>query len=806
MSKTIKLLLGLLFVFITILIASGVIVYFILKSYDPVYEGEIKLNGIKSEVKIYRDSNAVAYIKTENFLDAIFALGFVHAQERMFQMDVARRAGEGKLSEIFGNKTVPFDKMFKTIGLYPSVCEDYSRLNDITKKILDSYSKGVNNYIKSTDGKYSIEFDILGYQPYLWKPEHCLLVAKLMAWELNLSWWTDIAFAHLVQKFGAERVAAIIPGFNENAPTIIPHYDKGVAQISLDLINTDIKFRKFFGIEGTHIGSNNWIVNGKKSASGLPIIANDPHLAFSLQGKWFVASIQSDSLNVDGFTIPGLPGVVIGKNQNIAWAMTNVMTDDADFYIEKLDSSGTQYFLNSSWHELNTRKDTIAVKDSSAVVLEIKTTHRGPIISGTHSYNEMFPDSIQQTASLSMRWTALDFSDEFYAIYLLNTAANWNQFINALKYFTVPGQNFVYGDRKGNIGYVCAAKIPLRNTNSPTMVYDGTNDLHDWKGFVPYEQMPKLFNPSENFIASANNKTIKSFPYHISNIWEPSSRIERIVDLLNSKEKHSIDDCKIYQMDIISKHAQKIVPYILSAFTDARISDKNLSLALNLITKWDFSMTKESQIPSIYLTFFQKFLENIFLDEMGESSFNEYVFVANVPYRITEQLLGQNNSDWFDNINTPGIETRDDIIRKSFIDALEFLENKLGDDITYWQWSNLHTITFEHPFSGVSKALDKIVNAGPFEIGGDGTTLFNSEYSFTEPFGTKLGPSMRFIYDFANPDEFYYVLPTGQSGHILNDNYKNMIELWLEGKYYKLSTKHNSNTNKLKLLLLIPKD
>ncbi|PKL82268.1 MAG: penicillin acylase family protein, partial [Ignavibacteriae bacterium HGW-Ignavibacteriae-3] len=643
---------------------------------------------------------------------------------------------------------------------------------------------------------------------------------KLMGWELNISWWTDLTFSQLVQKFGAEKAKQLLPDFPENSPTIISSDIKGFASIRNDLMKVDQHFRELTGFVGTHIGSNNWVVNGKISESGKPIIANDPHLAYTAPGRWFFAIIRSNDWNAEGFTIPGLPAIVIGKNKNIAWAMTNVMADDADFYVEKIDSTGTNYFLNGSWRKLAVEKDTIHIKNSEPFIYNIKKTHRGPVITDIHPFNTLYPNTGIKTAQMSMRWTGNEFSDEMFSAMSINKSRNWDDFKNSVKYFTIPGQNFVYADDTGNIGYICAARLPIRAGNSPTLIYDGTTDANDWKGFVPYEEMPKVLNPPQNFIASANNKTIQNFKYHISNIWEPSSRIERITELLRSKPFQGVNDFKKYQNDFISPYAKKITGYMLASFDSVKVNDQNLSLALELFKNWDFEMSRRSQVPTIYTRFFQYLIKNIFEDEMGADLLKEYVFIANVPYRIIPKMLEENSSIFFDDVRTSNIETRDEIIRKSMVDALSDLEKENGMNISNWQWGRIHKVTFKHMFHDQSALLDKIINIGPFEIGGDGTTVFNTEYSFPElfekdfnptmphrsaPYSNILGPSMRYIFDFADPDHLDYILPTGQSGQFMSDHYKDMSELWLKGKYIKLDLNEEAFIQKSKYRLnLLP--
>lgn len=814
MRKWKKIFIGLSLTFLVTFIIAGWVFYNMLNSSLPQYSGEISTTKIKSTIEVYRDSFAVPYIFADNDEDAAFALGFLHAQERMFTMDLIRRAGEGRLSEILGEKVIPFDKMFRTVGISRNIEKNLYRYNSDVMKILQAYSNGVNTFLSEREGNYGIEFDVLGYQPERWKPLHSLIVIKMMAWELNISWWTDLSFAELIQKLGKEKVFEILPDYPQNAPTIIADNFKHLPLINSSLAETDKAFREFIGWTGTHIGSNNWVVNANKSVSGKPIIANDPHLAFSAPGKWYAAVIKSPSWNAAGVTLPGVPGVVIGKGENISWVLTNVMNDDSDFYIEKLDSSKTKYFLDGQWQNLKIIKDTIKVKDGKDVAFEIKETHRGPIISNIHPYKIIFNKDDLEIPPISMRWSGNDFSDEMLAFYKINKAKNRNEFREGVKYFGIPGQNFVYADAQGNIGYVMGARIPLRNNNNPTLVFDGTTSENDWKGFVPPQDIPTILNPAENFIASANNKTLKDFKYHISNLWEPSSRIDRIRELLTYKQKHSVNDFKNYQMDINSPFARTIIPYLLNSFDGIKVKDKNLNISLDLLRKWDFNMEKYSQTPAIYSVFLKFLLKNIYYDEMGDDLYNRFVFLANVPYRSLLQILKKPESVWFDDIKTNKREKREEILRESLADALSYLEENFGSDLTNWQWGRMHKVTFKHSFSGNFSLLDKYINIGPFEVGGDGTTINNTEYPFAKSieefsmfrhneFDNVLGPSMRYVYDFANPEEFYLILTTGQSGNVMSDNYKDQAPLWLRGKYMKIRTDEESIRKNKSLLKIV---
>lgn len=819
MRPWLKITIGLVSSILLAFIIGGYFMFRMLNNSLPIYKGELKVTGLKDKVEIYRDSMAVPYIFSNNDEDAAFALGYLHAQERMFAMDIIRRAGEGRLSEVFGEETVPFDQMFRTIGIRKTVQLIKEKMKPNTLKLLEAYTKGVNLYIEQYKNKYTFEFDFLGYQPEEWKPENTLIVIRMMAWELNLGWWTDLSFTELVQKLGYEKVKDVLPDYPENGPTIIPDHLKNFVTITRSFIETDKAFRNFMGMNGTHIGSNNWVVNGMKSLSGKPIIANDPHLAFSVPGKWYAAVIKSPDWDAAGVTLPGVPGVVIGKNKNISWVLTNIMNDECDFYFEKIDSSGTKYFYDNTWHNLKITEDTIFVKGGDPVSFTIKETHRGPVISGIHPFDYVYNEDQTIYPPVSMRWMGNDFSDEATAFFEINKARDWKEFKSAVQKFNVPGQNFVYGDKENNIGYIFGGAIPLRGDgtlHSTTFIFDGTTSANDWKGMLDKDKLPVLFNPDQNYIASANNKTAKDFRYHITNLWEPPSRIERIIELLNSKDKHSAEDFMKYQMDVVSPYAKQLVSYLLEAFSNAEITDDNLKLSLELLRDWDFKLDKFNQAPTIYLVSFKFLMENLFKDEMGNDLFNQYVFLSNVPYRTVLQLLAKSESDWWDDITTNQRETKDEIIRKSVAEALTFLEQNIGKEVQDWQWGVLHKVKFKHPFSGNFSLLDKQIDIGPYEIGGDGTTIFNTEYPFSESieeyprfrhklFENDLGPSMRYIFDFNKPDEFYLILTTGQSGNVMSDHYSDMSLLWLKGKYMKVSTNEDDIKNPVnRLLTLVP--
>ncbi len=815
MPNWLRIIIGILSTLIIVSIFAVIIFFGMLKKSLPNYEGVIESEKIKDNILIYTDSVGIQYITANNDNDVAFALGYLHARDRLFSMDLYRRAGEGRLSEIFGKRTIKFDELFRTIGIYRTIKSNLNKYDKTTLSLLKSYSEGVNNYIENNKSKLQIEFDLLGYYPEPWTDIHSLLIIRMMAWELNINWWADFVYADLIDKLGTDKAEEILPDVSLKDLNNIPKSSNIISELAQNFLQSNFEFKEFFGLEGSQIGSNNWVVDGKKSLSGKPIIANDPHLPYSVPSKWYLAVIINGSETIAGVTLPGVPGVVLGTNKNIAWALTNLMNDETDFYLEKIDSSKKNYYLDNKWQPLKVIKDTIKIKNFQSKIIQIASTHRGPVISDVHQMTFFYNEDKKNFPAISMRWLGLEFSDEMFAFYKINKAKNFQEFKEAVSDFSVPGQNFLYADKDGNIGYITGAKIPIRSSNSSSIISDGTKSSNDWLGFVSKNEMITSLNPANGFLATANSNHFDKLNYYITHLWEPSSRFDRINELLNQKEKHSVDNFKQYQFDQTSKYAEQIVPQIIAAFNEVKIKDKNLKQALELFENWDYKMDAYSQTASIYQVFMNKLLKNIYYDEMDEDLYNQFLFIASVPYRSLLKIL-KSESAWFDDVKSEKTYDKNSIIRKSLADALTYLETNYGKDIKLWQWGRIHKVMFKHPLSGAFNPVDKLINIGPFEVGGDGTTIFNTEYSFAKKpnfrsdffnnqFDNVLGPSMRFIYDFGTPDELNIVLTTGQSGNIFSEHYSDMSDFWLKGKYYKINISESSFISSDKKKLTIKK-
>lgn len=805
MTKPLKITLGILGSSIIILIAFIFFLKYLVTKSFPEYEGKINVKGIKGEVTIFRDEFGVPHIFAGEEYDLMFAAGYVQAQDRLWQMDISRRAGEGRLAEVLGNSATGFDRLFRTLNLTEIISKIETELPPEVGSALKAYSDGVNAFILENQSNFPIEFDILGYEPELWKVEHSLLLSRLMAWDLNLAWWLDLTMGELTDKFGYEKAKELLPVYPATAPTIV----KGKLQDRKVLRNTsrnqfDIpnisgfkqlvqQYRNYFGINGSATGSNGWVISAAKSTSGKPILANDPHLGLPAPSKWYEMHLSIHGWNVAGCAIPGTPFIVIGSNNRIAWGLTNAMIDETDFYIVTTDSANPNlYNYEKKLIPIKSREEVIYIGKDDSLEFTIRETHHGPIISDLHP--ALLTKADPQNKLVAMRWCGFEVSQESYAFYLINKASNKEEFENALKHFAVPGQNVIYSDVEGNIGYWTAAKIPLRGNFNPTFPLPGWSKEYEWKGFVSFDQLPKLWNPPEQFIATANNKIADNTPYFISNLYMPPSRIERINDLLSEVNLFSAEDFKRMQLDYISPHTRKLTKLITDSFKEHPATDSDTKSALEYLSNWDFKHSPTDVASTIFNMFFVKLIHNIFEDEMGKEILNDYTFFSAVPIIVVDKLLTADTSSWFDNVNTEAIETKSDIIKKSLSDALEQLRIDIDPELKNWQWGVLHPVTFEHLF-GTRKPLDKVFNIGPFPVGGSATTINNGEFNFNRSFKNVVGPSTRQIVDLAKPLSRFSVLTTGQSGQPLHKHYSDQTLLWLNGDYKYVSMDRNEIEN-----------
>lgn len=779
-----RILIGLGGTLLVVAVALLVLGHYLTTKSFPQTSGTIRMAGLGQAVRIYRDSYGMPHIFAQSDHDAYFAAGVVQAQDRLWQMELIRRAGEGRLAEILGQPALPIDRLFRTLGLAALAARTVGQLDPQTREALQAYADGVNAEIRLQKGRYPIEFDMLGIEPAPWEVEHSILLSKLMAWELNYARWVDITYGFVVERVGEQRARELYPDWPENAPVIVPKVLQGkhVAELGRSLLEADQAFRSLVGDGLSGIGSNCWAISGIRSVTGRPVLANDPHLVLTAPARWYEMHLVSNNMDVTGASLAGVPFIIIGRNRHIAWGVTNAMLDDEDFYVEKVDSvqHPTTYLFNGSWLPLKRVVDTILVKDDIPVVLTSYHTHRGPVV------NRIEPAATLSPYLLSMRWTASEVTDEPHAFYLLNRATNWNEFLQALSHFSAPAQNFVYADVNGHIGYCMGGKIPLRKDQSFASPYPGWTDEYDWKGSVPFSQNPRLYDPPEGIIVTANNKiTDPAYPYYLSNHWEPPWRAKRIHDMLKLQEKATLEDIQRMQLDQFSIQAIELVPVILHAYDSIPPPNENVRTALNYLRNWTCMMNEEDVSTTIFQSFLLRAIPNTVGDELGPTVLQLYDTLAAKPMFAITELLCKDSSAWFDDVTTPAVESKNDIVRKSLEEGIRYLQNTMGGELKEWRWGSVHQIEFRHIF-GENKLLRSMFNVGPFPVGGSHSTVWKGDYGIGQPFRNTVGPSTRQVFDLADPNDTRAVTPPGESGQIYHPHYDDQVPLWLAGAYRRV--------------------
>jgi penicillin amidase len=737
----------------------------------PQTSGEIALAGLKEDVEIIRDTYGVPHLYAKNEPDLYFALGYAMAQDRLWQMEFLRRLGHGQLSEILGEEVVNVDRYFRTIaaaGVNRKIPKDLAFLPE-------SFADGVNAYLKTHSDRLPLEFKFLRYKPQPWAAEDYIAILKVVNWGLSEGWKVDMTAAGILEKVGREKWREVFPAWPEHAPLIVHEQWRGLSERSVPFLKAVSLAERLTGFS-TSAASNNWVVSGKKSVTGKPILANDPHLGLTNPSFWWEAHMVCPAINVSGFAIPGVPGIAMGHNLDVAWGVTNVMVDDVDFYVEKINPENPrQYRFRDRWEEMKVREETIRVKGRDPVKVEILSTRHGPIVTNGKS-----PDG----KAFSARWAFTEGLQPGQAAYLLAKAKNIREVKEALKYWELPSQNFVFADVHGNIGYWCCATIPIRSKRFGILPMPGWTGEYEWKGYVPFEKRPHLINPKENYIATANNKVIDDrYPYFISHYWEPPDRITRIHQMLKAKQKLSVDDFKAMQQDVHSGLAAEMVPKMIQVL-ERRFSDEEGRKAREFLSNWDFVMNKDSVGACLFEVTFRKMMDNIFREELGEELFRQYLKTSIFPPRALRRMIRKGSSLWF------GEKSLEDIMAMSMKQMFSELKKAAGSDMNKWTWGKIHLLTFEHVL-GKKQLLAWIFNLGPFQVGGSHLTVNKREYPYEEPYRVNVGPSERMIVDLSNIGSSLHVLPTGESGNLKSRHYKDQVGLYLDGGYHRAWTERD---------------
>ena len=774
-----RVLVGLLLVF---LVAVAAFAAYLVLHPLPTTNGTASLPGLSAAATVVRDKSGVPHLTAATLPDLLRAQGYVMAQDRLWQMDFYRRVAAGRLSEVLGDATVDTDRYLRTIGLHRAAAKEWAGQPAEIKTLLQAYSDGVSAFIATHGDSLPLEFTILGYKPEPWSPVDSIAFGKVMALDLSENMDIEIAMADLQAKLGPEKAAALLPAYPDGKATIVGQsaLPGNPAGRSAPLPGSGV-----FGFSGGDelIGSNNWVIDGSRSADGQPLLANDPHLSVQNPSIWYAMHLQTadGSFNVEGVTLPGAPGIVVGHNAHIAWGVTNLGPDTQDFFVEKLDESGHpgQYAYMDQWLPLEVVTETIHVKGAADIVLPVRSTAHGPLM------NPVVDDLKAPTA---LQWTALMPGELLKAVLDLDRATNWQQFHAALSNWDVPAQNFVYADTEGNIGYQATGLWPIRKAGNGLVPVEGWTGANDWTGYVPYEQMPSVLNPPEHFLVTANNRVVgPDYSYLVNGYWFPWFRAERITQLIQSKPKLSMDDFKAMHYDTVSPVAVKLGPALAALSTrlgSPTPGDQPLANAIGLFQGWNGDIRADSAAAALYEPTVRYIISDTFGDELGDPLTAEYRgSLGGAAVTLIYQMVDDPTNAWWDDTTTPAQETRDDILLKSVRSALGEVQGRLGSDMSKWTWGALHTITFNHTLGAVSP-LDRIFNFGPYPMPGDSYTVAAAGYN--EDYAQRSHPSMRMITSPGDWTRSQLIFSPGESGQPGSAHWGDLVQDYLQGRYRPL--------------------
>jgi penicillin amidase len=744
----------------------------------PQTEGKLTLPGLLASVEIIRDRWGIPHIYANTSHDLFFAQGFVHAQDRLWQMEINRRIGQGRLSELFGELALDTDRTARTFGFNRLGQVDWANVTGDLREILQAYVAGVNAFLNSPDTKLPVEFTLLTHGPEPWQPEDTLAFTRVMLWQLSHAWYGEIIRSQIAQTVGAERGAELEIHYPENNPLTLPN---GIDFNRLDRVGSLQKANGPFLSRGK--GSNAWAVSGHRSATGHPILCNDMHLALVLPSLWYEVHLVADDLNVTGVTLPGVPLVLVGHNTRIGWGMTLAFTDCEDLFIEKVDPKNPgRYQFRGEWPEAEVIAEAIHVKKRTEPHVEqIIVTRHGPIISDVVGS----PD--QRIAVKSM---ALQPTSSLNGWLLLNRAGHWDEFVDAMRLIDATQLNVIYADVEGNIGYWVTGKVPVRARGDGTVPVPGWTGEYEWIEEVPFAEMPHCFNPVEGHVVSCNHRIVPDdYPHFLGNVWMNGYRARRIVDFLELKDKLSIDDFKALHIDFTCLPGREFV----TRLEGHTCSDPDGQLALDLLRDWDGQLTPDSVGGTLYEVTRYMLVRNLLEPGLGQDLTLRYMGQGFHPVLLpSHEFYGHDTVTMLRLLDNPDslwvkeAGGREAALTRSLKQAVEWLRAELGPDVDCWQWGKIHRVTFAHALS-LRKPLDQVFNRGPFPIGGDTDTPCQTAMYPDDPYDNKAwAPSFRQIVDLGDLSRSVAIFPPGQSGQLGSPHYDDLIEPWLTGEYHPM--------------------
>ncbi|MCX7960014.1 MAG: penicillin acylase family protein [Burkholderiales bacterium] len=771
-------------------VLAGVAAYLYLLRSLPQTRGDIRLAGLGGPVEVLRDRYGIPHIHAQSLTDAVFALGFVHAQDRLWQMEINRRIAAGRLSEVVGPAGLETDRFLRTLGIRRAAEANLNALDEETRSLLRAYADGVNAFL-ATDPVLPVEFWLTGVRPEPWTPADSIAWVKMMAWDLGGNWRSEVLRMRLAKTLPLSRIHQFLPPYPGESPPEIADLkalygslERGAVQIAEDLVRLVASAP---GADGDSLGSNNWAVSGERSASGKPLLANDPHLGLTAPPVWYFAHLSAPGVNVIGATLPGVPAVVLGRNDRIAWGFTNTGPDVQDLYLEKLDAAGN-YLAPDGPRPFRVVEETIRVKGAEPERLRVRISRHGPVISDV---SRPAAEAAPRGYAVALAWTALAEDDRtMQAAIKIARARDWESFLEAARDFHTPQQNMVYADVEGNIGFVAAGRVPVRkpeNDLKGMAPAPGWLAKYDWAGYIPFEELPRAFNPPSGAIVTANHRiTPQGYARFITSEWQPPYRAERIRALLEASPKHTVESFARIQADVLSLAMRELLPRLLAA----RPRSEEARRALASLATWDGTMASDRPEPLIAWGWWRELARAIYADELADA------FRANwrERARFLAKVLSGEAAEWCDDVRTAAVETCEEQLAVSLEAALSDLKKRYGEDMKAWRWGRAHEARHEHRPLGRQPLLARL-----FDIAvpspGDAYTVNVGRSNFNDearPFANRHAASLRAIYDLADPERSLFIHSGGQSGNVLSPHYAAFSEAWAKNEYIPMVTRRET--------------
>jgi penicillin amidase len=744
----------------------------------PLIDGQLQLPGLHGPAEVVRDRWGVPHIYATDPADAFFAQGVVHAQDRLWQMELNRRTASGRLSELFGEISLDTDRAVRTFGFRRLAEADWGACGEALRAALQAYADGVNAFLATPAARMPIEFTLLGYRPEPWSPVDSLAFSRVMIWQLSHAWYGEILRAKLIEAVGQEHAAAWEIHPPDGNPIILP---KG---IEFNLLGADGRLTAGHGpFLQRGVGSNNWAVAGARTDTGRPYLCNDMHLPLGLPSLWYEVHLVANGLNVTGVSIPSLPLVLVGHNGRIAWGMTLAYTDCEDLYAEEFDlASPSRYRVGDGWREAEVIPEAIGVKGRAEPHVErVVVTRHGPVISDVVGHPE------RRLAVQSMALRPCPSVDGWRR---LNLATGWDDFVDAVQLIEAPQLSVAYADVEGNTGLWITGKVPVRGQGTGMVPAPGWDDGYEWTGEVPFESMPHVLNPSRGFLVTCNDRLVPDdYPYFLGSVWMNGYRNRRITSVLTGTERLGIDDFRRLHVDFTCPPAQEFVA-LLRGFA---AQGEAARLACRLLGTWDGVLSADSAAGAVYEVARYHLVRNLLEPAVGQAltlqlmgeGFHPLLMPANEFFgHDTAALLRmlQSPANWW--VERAG--GREALLERSLSQAIGWLEKTLGRDPSSWSWGRIHHSTFAHAM-GLQKPLDRVFNRGPFPIGGDADTPCQTAFNPATPYdNTSWGPGFRQIVDLGDLSRSLIIHPPGQSGQLGSPHYDDLARLWLRGEYHPM--------------------